>query len=49
MTCREKLKLEHPEKIGPTHIGGCAGCPSTYDYMEDPPECCDRFGSNNKV
>lgn len=27
MTCREKLKLEHPTELGDMWIGGCLGCP----------------------
>lgn len=38
MTCREKLKLEHPERVGPQFGGGCRGCPSTIRYLDDPPE-----------
>lgn len=41
MTCREKLKMEHPEKISPEHRGGCCGCPSGYNYLPDPDECHD--------
>lgn len=32
MTFREKLKIEHPEKIDETRYGGCWGCPYDYDY-----------------
>lgn len=38
MTCREKLKLEHPERIGDQWQGGCNGCPSMRGYLDDPPE-----------
>ena len=34
MTCREKLAIEHPDKI--TSEGDCIGCPSKYGYMQDP-------------
>lgn len=37
MTCREKLAMEHPEKINPETYGGCESCPSYYGYLEDPP------------
>lgn len=36
MTCREKLKLEHPECVTSTEIGGCKACPSVYGYLPDP-------------
>lgn len=36
MTCREKLKLEHPECIGIIFDGGCQHCPHTYGYLPDP-------------
>lgn len=39
MTCREKLKLEHPERVRSDMSGGCNGCPSDYGYLEDPKEC----------
>ena len=38
MTCREKLMLEHPDRIGDQWQGGCNGCPSMRGYLEDPPE-----------
>lgn len=40
MTCREKLKLEHPECIDPTCAGGCQRCPHTYGYT---PIASDHF------
>lgn len=39
MTCRERLAIEHPEKISDRYDGGCSGCPSAYNYMEDPVYC----------
>ena len=45
MTCREKLMMEHPERIDEYYIGGCEGCPRDYGYMDDP-EYCDH---SNKV
>lgn len=40
MTCKERLAVEHPDKITPE--GDCVGCPSAYGYMQDPgSECCD--------
>lgn len=43
MTCREKLKLEHPACIGDGYCGGCDGCPRDYGYMATPDYCngCD--------
>ena len=42
MTCREKLAMEHPDKI--TSEGYCIGCPSNYGYLSDPnPERCSRL------
>jgi len=39
MTCREKLKIEHPEYVNESFVGGCKGCPSAHGYLDDP-ECC---------
>lgn len=33
MTCREKLRLEHPARVNPRFDGGCEQCPHTYGYM----------------
>lgn len=45
MTCREKLKLEHPEKVGyPRFVGGCAGCPHDYGYLDKPAGCNGTLG-----
>lgn len=41
MTCREKLKAEHPLMVGDYNIAGCAGCPSEYGYLPDPDWCGD--------
>ena len=40
MTCREKLKLEHPEKIGSQWDGGCYGCPHKYGYLDSE---CEKY------
>lgn len=40
MTCREKLRQEHPMEIDPKYEGGCFGCPSTYGYMNDDEFLC---------
>ena len=39
MTCREKLKLEHPDAIDTAFLGGCRGCPSRYGYLDKPYYC----------
>lgn len=39
MTCREKLKMEHPEGVDSGCVGGCNGCPHTYGYAKKPEEC----------
>lgn len=51
MTCRERLKLEHPDCVvnegDPPpydasyldYDGGCLGCPSDYGYLEAPNWC----------
>lgn len=33
MTCREKLKSEHPEFISPSYFGECYNCPFNYGYL----------------
>ena len=42
MTCREKLKIEHPEYVGSCYTGGCEGCPKDYGYLDDPDYCANR-------
>lgn len=39
MTCREKLKIEHPEYINEIWAGGCFRCPSDYEYLPKPEYC----------
>lgn len=41
MTCREKLKIEHPDRINMECLGGCVGCPSGYKYLDNPDYCED--------
>lgn len=41
MTCREKLAIEHPERLAPEYVSGCWGCPSDFGYLPDP-EYCNR-------
>lgn len=40
MTCREKLAIEHPEKICPEALGGCIDCPVNYGYIERDGSLC---------
>lgn len=40
MTCREKLKIEHPDCVNSDYIGGCIGCPSNYGYLRRQKEYC---------
>lgn len=47
MTCREKLKIEHPEFINPVSYGGCRGCPITYGYLPNSKRLCG--GDYNKL
>lgn len=42
MTCREKLMLEHPNRVDEKWTGGCFNCPDTYDYLPDPDYCEGR-------
>ena len=39
MTCREKLKLEHPECVNNIYAGGCFGCPTEYGYLPASSHC----------
>lgn len=39
MTCREKLKIEHPEHVKNDCWAGCTGCPHSYGYMPSPDYC----------
>lgn len=50
MTCREKLKLEHPEKISLCCMGGCSGCPDTYGYLNREDALCprERLGDDDR-
>lgn len=43
MTCREKLAIEHPEKLDSKSLGGCFGCPHAYGYAKKP-EGCENLG-----
>lgn len=35
MKFREKLAMEHPERVSGRFIGGCDGCPNHYRYEKD--------------
>ena len=47
MTCREKLAIEHPDKVRRELLGGCIGCTYDYDYMPRPEDCCQIHASEN--
>jgi hypothetical protein len=40
MTCREKLKLEHPGDLDSNYLGGCWGCPMDYGYHSKALDDC---------
>lgn len=42
MTCREKLKIEHPECISEQFMGGCRCCPNYYGYLPEPYDGCRK-------
>lgn len=44
MTCREKLAMEHPDRVNALWDGGCCLCPHTYGYLDDP-EYCMTYGN----
>lgn len=44
MTFKERLSLEHLNRVDNKYVGGCAGCPKTYGY-EAQLEC--NFESPN--
>lgn len=43
MTCREKLKIEHPENVDESICCGCSGCPHHYGYLDRPSYCNDLY------
>lgn len=43
MTCREKLRINCPDKVDHEMIGGCEGCPDDYGYLEPPENCYCSF------
>ena len=48
MTCREKLKIEHPALVGSDYTGGCNGCPDDYGYLPKPELCIFSNSTCNK-
>ena len=44
MTAREKLAIEHPEKLDDLEPGGCMGCPEDYGYLPDADFCTNCYG-----
>ena len=47
MTAREKLAMEHPEKLDDVEPGGCLGCPEDYGYLPNADFCKsgdDQYG-----
>lgn len=42
MTAREKLAMEHPDRVNPNVTGGSIGCPFMYGYL-DAPDYCDNI------
>ena len=47
MTAREKLAVEHPEKLDDVEPGGCLGCPEDYGYLPNADFCKsgdDQYG-----
>lgn len=42
MTCRERLEIEHPDKIDADSLGGCIGCPRNYGYNDNHVSNCSR-------
>lgn len=49
MTCREKLMIEHPDKICEVFYGGCIGCPNFYGYLPVPFYCPDDEVGNRET
>lgn len=44
MTAREKLAMEHPDKINGNVFGGCVGCPYHFGYLPIPDYCGNGSG-----
>ena len=43
MTFKEKLAIEHPDKLDDNCAGGCWGCPGNYGYEERMPGHCTKM------
>ena len=43
MTAREKLAMEHPEKLDDVEPGGCLGCPEDYGYLLNADFCTSNY------
>ena len=48
MTCKERLMIEHPEKVGNRFTGGCKACPDNYGYARRPDKCFPNRRGNDK-
>lgn len=46
MTCREKLKIDHPELVNDECMGGCFGCPNDYWHVDEL--ISDEFCAKNR-
>ena len=49
MTCREKLKMDHPSFVDETFCGGCMGCPHQYGYLKRPEKCGFRNADSYEI
>lgn len=47
MTCREKLKMEHPDFVDDGYAGGCLGCPNDYGYINNGDPCTGDFNPDD--
>jgi hypothetical protein len=41
LSCRDRLKKEHPENINLEFFGGCLSCPDEYGYISEDKVRCD--------
>lgn len=46
MTFKERLQIEHPEKVEANYFGGCLGCPAEYRYSEVDYSNCGKIVSD---
>lgn len=49
MTFKEKLKMEHPEKVSSGYLGGCRGCPWHCGYEAKSCRICIRSGASEDI